>query len=78
MEQNDFSTLLAQFPQMYYQANFYLSWGDFVNLTGIPSTNLHKIISQIPDKPTITIKNRIYYRVDFIFRYHNWLKTKNN
>lgn len=76
MEQNDFSQLLSRFPQIYYQNNFYLSWSDFVEITGIPSTNLYKIIKLIPDKPTIQIRNRIFYRVDFVFRYHNWLKTK--
>lgn len=72
MDVNEQGQYLIEFPQLYYQGNFYLSWPDFVELSGMPKSSLFRIIKEMENKPVINIKNRLYYRTDFCIRFHRW------
>lgn len=76
MEQNEQGQFILEFPQVYYQGNFYLAWPDFVALSGMPKSNLFRLIKDIENKPVITIKNRLYFRTDFCIRFHRWEKPR--
>lgn len=76
MEQNEQGQFIIEFPQLYYQGNFYLSYQDFVALSGMPKSNLARLIKDIENKPVITIKNRKFFRVDFCIKFHRWEKPR--
>ncbi len=77
MEPNQYGQLLLQYPQVFYQGYYYLAYQDFIEMSGLPKTTLHRIIKVIPDVPKISIKNRTFYRIDFCIKYHRWAKGKN-
>ena len=76
MEQNQNGQLILPFPQLYFEGAYYLSYQDFIELSGLPKTSLYRIIKVIPDVPKINVKNRLFFRVDFCLRYHRWAKEK--
>lgn len=78
MDQSNLGSILSEFPQVFYKGHWYLGYQDFVTLSGLPKTSLHKILQTIIIEPPtrIYIKNRAYYKIDFCLKYHRWAKGK--
>jgi hypothetical protein len=77
MEPDQNGRIILNYPILIIEGQQYLSYPDFIDLSGLPKTSLSRVISLLPDVPKIYVKNRAYFRLDFCLRYHRWAKGKN-
>ena len=70
------NNIKCTYPQLFHEGEYYLDWTSFVEVSGLPSTNLYRIIKVLPDVPTIKYKNRTYYLTKWCFGF--WRTVSNN
>jgi hypothetical protein len=73
--------IILNYPVLIVNNQKYLSYGDFIHLSGLPKTSLFKLLSAMGEdvisEVKIMQKNRAYYRLDFCLRFHHWKPAKN-
>jgi hypothetical protein len=67
MNQNNL--IQCTYPQLYADGEFYLDWSSFVELSGLPSTNLYRIIKTLNNVPIFRYKNRSYYKTTWCYSF---------
>jgi hypothetical protein len=74
---NQNNLIQCTYPQLFAQGEFYLDWSSFVELSGLPSTNLYRVIKSLNNVPTFKYKNRTYYKTTFCFSLWNRVSEQN-
>jgi hypothetical protein len=73
--------IILNYPILVVSNKQYLSYPDFIHLSGLKKTSLFKLLSAMPadviSDVKIMQKNRAYYRLDFCLRFHHWKPSKN-
>lgn len=77
MNVNQYGRIECNYPQLYYQGEFYLDWSSFVELTGQPSTNLFRLIKSLNNVPTFKYKNRVFYEIKFCLGFFKYVDQQN-
>jgi hypothetical protein len=71
VEQNEFGQITISCPQIFYNGEWFIDWRSFVELSGLPSTNLHRIIKQLPnvDENIFIYRNRKLYKTVWAYQF---------
>ena len=67
LTKNQNGEIICTYPQLYALGEMWLDWSSFVELSGLPSTNLYRLLKTLENVPKYNYKNRTYYKTEFCF-----------
>jgi hypothetical protein len=73
IERNELNQIKISYPQLFVNEEYYLDYGALMDISGLNSTTLFRVIKSLENVPIYRYKNRCYYRTDWCLRFWKWV-----